>query len=114
MHFLLLIYGEETSWAKLSKTERDSIHVQYAEFGKKNAGTLKGGNALMPVHDAKTVRTREGKSSTVDGPFAETKEQLGGYYLLDAPSIGEAVAVAAKIPGASYGCVEVRPIMTFS
>jgi hypothetical protein len=114
MQFLLLIYGEETSWAKLSKTERDSIHVRYAEFGKKNAAALKGGNALMPVRDAKSVRVREGKPSTLDGPFAETKEQLGGYYLVDAPSIEHAVTIAAEIPGASHGSVEVRPVMTFS
>ncbi len=111
---MLLIYGEEANWAKLSKTERDSIHQRYGEFGKKHAAALKGGNALMPVRDAKSVIVREGKHSTLDGPFAETKEQLGGYYLLDAPNIESSLAVAAEIPAASHGCVEVRPVMTFS
>jgi hypothetical protein len=86
----------------------------YGAFGKEFAGTIKGGNALQPTSSATTVRVRDGKRLTTDGPFAETKEQLGGYYLIDAPDLDAAIAVAAKIPGARSGSIEVRPIMTFS
>jgi hypothetical protein len=87
---------------------------EYQAFGKEYGTAIKGGNALQPTPSAKTVRVREGKALATDGPFAETKEQLGGFYLVEAPSVDEAARMAAKIPAARFGCVEVRPIMTFS
>jgi hypothetical protein len=114
MQFLLLIYGEESHWNQLSDGDRGAEHQKYGAFGKEFAGSIKGGNALEPVRTAKTVRVRDGKNTVLDGPFAETKEQLGGYYLIEAKDQKEAQAIAAKIPGARYGSIEVRPIMVFS
>jgi|SRR5271154_7136978 len=114
MQYLLLIYGEEARWAKLSKPEFDSERADYGAFGKDFAKSILGGNALQPTAEAKTVRLRDGKSLATDGPFAETKEQLGGYYLVEARDAEEAIGIAAKIPAARYGCVEVRPILKFS
>ena len=111
MQFLLLIYENEQRFA----TGYDPGEFQeYKTFGEKHASAIKGGNALQPTNEAQTVRVRNGKSLTTDGPFAETKEQLGGYYLVDAPDKAAAAAIAAKIPAARFGCVEVRPIMVFS
>jgi hypothetical protein len=111
MQYLVLIYEDESRFAKgYSETE----FAEYGAFGKKYASVIKGGNALQPTPTAKTVRVREGKALTTDGPFAETKEQLGGYYLIEASSIDEAASVASGIPGARYGSIEVRPIMVFS
>lgn len=114
MQYLLLIYDNETRMTTQSKAEFEIEYGQYNAFGKENAAAIKGGNALQPTSTAKTVRVRDGKSLHSDGPFAETKEQLGGYYIVEAASIDEAAAIGAKIPGARHGCVEVRPIMTFS
>jgi hypothetical protein len=113
MQFLLMIYSEEKTWMGLSPAEHGAMLAAYGAFGKEFAGSIRGGNALQPVATAKTVTVRDGKSLTTDGPFAETKEQLGGYYLIEAGSIDEATAIASRIPGAQYGRVEVRPIMTF-
>jgi hypothetical protein len=111
MQYLLLIYDNEKRWSQgYDKGELE----QYQVFGKQHATAIKGGNALQPTSTAVTVRVRDGKTLTTDGPFAETKEQLGGYYLVEARDRNEAVAMAAKIPGARFGSVEVRPIMTFS
>ena len=114
MEYLLLIYEGEKRWKGLSKTEMDSEMAGYGAFGTEFAGAIKGGNALQPTSTATSVRVRDGKRLTTDGPFAETKEQLGGYYLVEAADLDAAIAMAAKIPGASSGTVEVRPIMTFS
>jgi hypothetical protein len=111
MQYLALIYEDETRFAK---GFAEAEFAEYGAFGKKNAAAIKGGNALQPTPTAKTIRVRDGKTLTTDGPFAETKEQLGGFYLLEAAGIDEAVAMAAGIPGARFGCVEVRPIMVFS
>jgi hypothetical protein len=113
MQYLLMIYSEEKAWIGLSQAEQGAMYAAYDAFGKQYAGAIRGGNALQPVATAKTVTVRDGKSLTTDGPFAETKEQLGGYYLVEAGSIDEAAAIASHIPGAEYGRVEVRPIMTF-
>jgi hypothetical protein len=111
MQFLLLIYENEQRFA----TGYDPGEMQeYRAFGQQHASAIKGGNALQPTNAAQTVRVRNGKSMTTDGPFAETKEQLGGFYLVEAPDQKTAVAMAAKIPAARFGCVEVRPIMVFS
>jgi hypothetical protein len=111
MQFLLLIYEAEERFATGYHSEE---FAEYGAFGQKYSGSIKNGNALQPTPSAKTVRVRNGGSKTSDGPFAETKEQLGGYYLIEAPSIDEAAKMAAEIPGARYGCIEVRPIMVFS
>jgi hypothetical protein len=111
MQYLVLIYENEARFANgFSETE----FAEYGAFGKKHATAIKGGNALQPTPTAKTVRVRDSKMLTTDGPFAETKEQLGGYYLIEAPSIDEAASIASGIPAARYGSIEVRPIMVFS
>ena len=111
MQYLLLIYDNEKRY---SQGYQDAELGEYRAFGKEFAAAIKGGHALQPTRAAATVRVRDGKPLTTDGPFAETKEQLGGYYLVEAGSRDEAIAIAAKIPGARFGSVEVRPIMTFS
>jgi hypothetical protein len=110
MQYLLLIYESEK---RFSKGYPEGEMGEYMAFGKEFADAIKGGNALQPTSTATTVRVREGKLSTTDGPFAETKEQLGGFYLVEAKDQKEAAAMAAKIPGARFGSVEVRPIMKF-
>lgn len=114
MQYLLLIYEDEKRWANPTEAETQSEMAAYYAFGKEFAGAIQGSNALQPTMTAKTVRVRNGGSMVTDGPFAETKEQLGGYYLVEADSADAALAMAAKIPGARSGCVEVRPIMKFS
>jgi hypothetical protein len=111
MEFLLLIYDNEK---RFSKGYDQNEMAGYQAFGKEFAGAIKGGNALQATGTAATVRVRDGKHLTTDGPFAETKEQLGGYYLVEAKDRDAAVAIAAKIPGAHFGSIEVRPIMKFS
>jgi hypothetical protein len=111
MQFLLLIYENEQRFS----SGYDPAELQeYRAFGEQHADAIKGGNALEPTGAAQTVRVRNGKALTTDGPFAETKEQLGGFYLVDAPDRAAAALMAGKIPAARFGCVEVRPIMTFS
>jgi hypothetical protein len=111
MQFLLLIYENEKRFA----AGYDPAEFQeYRAFGEQHASAIKGGNALQPTTEAQTVRVQNGKALTTDGPFAETKEQLGGFYLVEVPDKAAAAAMAAKIPGARFGCVEVRPVMTFS
>ena len=110
MQFLLLIYDNEKRWAQgYDPTEM----AEYGVFSKEFSSAIKGGNALQATNTAATVRVRDGKPLTTDGPFAETKEQLAGFYLVEARDRAEAVAIAAKIPGARFGSIEVRPIMTF-
>ena len=115
MQYLLLIYGDEAHWAGLSKEESDAIFDEYRTFTEAIAaqGIMQGGAALTPVSTARTVRVREGRSTVSDGPFAETREQLGGYYLLDVKDLDEAIEWAGKCPGAQTGKIELRPIMEF-
>ena len=115
MKYLCLIYDEETTLAGMSKAESDAFMGEYFAFTEdiKKSGHYLGGEALKPVHTATTVRVRKGKMSTTDGPFAETKEQLGGYYMVEARDLNEAIQIAAKIPSARTGSVEVRPIEVF-
>ena len=112
MQYLLLIYEDEKVWNTLSEAERGKIYGEYMTFTSdiKKSGHWIGGNPLQPVHTATTVRVRDGKMSTTDGPFAETREQLGGYYLVEAKDLDEATAIAARIPIARIGSIEVRPI----
>jgi hypothetical protein len=111
MQYLLLIYENEQ---RFSKGYPQSELEEYRAFGKEYANAIKGGNALQPTNSAATVRVRDRKMLSTDGPFAETKEQLGGFYLVEAPDRDEAIAMAAKIPAARFGSIEVRPIMKFS
>jgi hypothetical protein len=113
MRYLALIYEDEKVWEKMPKADAEKVFGEYFAFtdGIKKSGHLLGGEPLQPTNTATTVRVRNGKISTTDGPFAETKEQLGGYYLLEAKDLNDAIQVAAKIPGARFGSVEVRPIM---
>ena len=111
MQYLLLIYENEKRFAR---GYPEPELAEYRAFGKEFASAIKGGNALQPTDTAATVRVRNDKALTTDGPFAETKEQLGGFYLVEARDREEAAAMAAKIPGARFGSVEVRPIMKFS
>src|SRR5438445_2368663 len=107
MTYLLLIYENEKRW----EGGYDKMELaEYGVFGKEFATAIKGGHALKPTATATTVRVRDGKRLTTDGPFAETKEQLGGYYLVEAKNLDEAIGIAGKIPGARTGCIEVRPI----
>jgi hypothetical protein len=111
MQYLLLIYENEKRYEKGYDPKE---MAEYQAFGKEFSSKIKGGNALKSTGTATTVRVRDGKRLTTDGPFAETKEQLGGFYLVDAKDIDEAIHMAAKIPGARHGSIEVRPIETFS
>ena len=115
MKYLCLIYENERAWESLSKEETDAIMGDYFQFTDdiRNSGHYVGGEALQPTQTATTVRVRNGKVSTTDGPFAETKEQLGGFYLIEAKDLNDAIQVAARIPGARQGCVEVRPVIDF-
>jgi hypothetical protein len=114
MQYLLQIYNEEKNRANRDKKEQEAVLAEYRAFGKEFAKAIKGGDALQPTSAATMVRVRNGKRLTTDGPFAETKEQLGGYYLVDARDLDEAIAMAAKIPAARHGSIEVRPIQKFS
>jgi hypothetical protein len=109
--FLALIYGSDSEWAALSDEQRNAVYERYRAFGEeaRAAGQLVDGAELQPATTATTVRVRGDETVVTDGPFAETREQLGGYYVLDCDSIEEAVALAAKIPAAQHGTIEVRP-----
>jgi hypothetical protein len=113
MKYLCLIYDDEKNMAGMSKEESGAFLREYTAYtdGIRKSGHYLGGNALQPVATATSVRIRNGKLSTTDGPFAETKEQLGGYYLIEAKDLNEAIQVASKIPTARAGTIEVRPIM---
>jgi hypothetical protein len=115
MKYLCLIYDEESNWGKMPKEQADAMMGEYRAFseGIKKSGHYVGGDALQPTATATTVRVRNGKVSTTDGPFAETKEQLGGYYLINAKDLNDAIQVASRIPSARMGSIEVRPIMIF-
>jgi hypothetical protein len=115
MKYLCLIYDEEKKLGAMSKGDSDSMMSEYGAFteGIKKSGHYGAGEALQPVQTATTVRIRNGKVSTTDGPFAETKEQLGGFYLITARDLNDAIQVASKIPSARTGSIEVRPIMVF-
>ena len=117
MKYLALIYANEKEEAARGKEfEKETIDAYWAyetRLDKENPGRKLGGHALQPTVTATTLRVRDGKTLTTDGPFAETKEQLGGYYLLEAKDLDEAIRLAARIPSAKYGCVEVRPIVDF-
>jgi hypothetical protein len=112
MRYLLLIAGDETAQVAASPAEGEGMSAEYAVFVEEAAkqGVLQGGERLRPTADATTVRVQEGEVLTTDGPFAETKEQLVGYFLVDCKDLDHAIEVAARIPGARTGSIEVRPI----
>lgn len=112
MKYLCLIYEQESLWQTMPKAEGEKIMGEYYAFTEsiQKSGQLLGGNPLLPTPTATTVRVRNGQTSTTDGPFAETKEQLGGYYLIEARDLNDAILVAAKIPAARSGSIEIRPV----
>jgi hypothetical protein len=112
MQYLLMIYRNEVEFAATPPAELATMMAEYMEFTKGiiQTGQFKAGDRLKPTSTASTVRVRNGKVTTTDGPFAETREQLGGYYLIEAKNLDEAIGVAARIPGARVGSIEVRPI----
>jgi hypothetical protein len=113
MQYMLLIYGNEAAMKDATDADRDAMFRAYREYtsGLIKSGNMKAGDALQPTTTATTVRVRDGKTLTTDGPFAETREQLGGYYLVEAKDLDEATKLAARIPGAQVGSIEVRPVM---
>jgi hypothetical protein len=113
MQYLLLIYLEESRWKEVGDAEQQKIYQQYRDLvaDLQKAGKYLGGHELQPTSTATTVRLRNGKKSVTDGPFAETKEQLGGYFLVEAKDLDEAMAMAARIPSATTGSIEVRPVV---
>jgi hypothetical protein len=115
MQYLLMIYRNEADLSKLTAADRKAMTAEYMTYTQSiiQSGNFKAGDGLQPTTTATTVRVREGKTLTTDGPFAETREQLGGYYLVEARDLDEAIALASRIPGAKSGSVEVRPIMIY-
>ena len=115
MRYMLLIYGNESIAETQSQAEQAAEYEEYAAFAAlaEQRGLSPQGEALQPVATATTVRVREGKTLTTDGPFAETKEQLGGYYILNCKDLDAAIEMATKIPGVRHGSIEIRPIMEF-
>ena len=116
MQYVLLIYLSEEKWAAMAPAEVDKVMAEYGAFTESivKSGHYKGGDELQPVSTATTVRVRNGKPMITDGPFAETREQLGGFYLIEAKDLDEANAIAARIPSARDGSIEVRPIQSRS
>jgi hypothetical protein len=112
MKYLLLIYANEAGMQAATKAETDQMHAAYGAYTEamQKAGVIVGGERLRPTTSASTVRIAGGKTQVLDGPYAETKEQLGGYYMIDVPDLDAALSWAARCPGASRGAVEVRPI----
>ena len=113
MKYMLLIYDNEQDWVKLGETEQGKVYGEYMKFteGIIASGNYVAGAQLHPIATASSVRVREGKELITDGPFAETHEQLGGYYLIEAKSLDEATSIAARIPSSGFGTVEVRPVV---
>ncbi|MDB4959366.1 MAG: hypothetical protein JWO36_6935 [Myxococcales bacterium] len=115
MQYILLIYSPEKTMTDMPEADRQRLHGEYGKFTKdiRASGHFKAGDALQPTMTATTVRVREGKTAVTDGPFAETREQLGGFYLIDAKDLDEATKIAARIPSASFGSIEIRPVVVF-
>jgi hypothetical protein len=115
MQYLLLIYRNEAEQAKMDAAGLQKMRGDYGAFTQSiiQSGHFKAGDGLQPTSTATTVRVRDGKTLTTDGPFAETREQLGGYYLVEARDLDAALEIAARIPGAKVGSIEVRPVMVY-
>jgi hypothetical protein len=115
MQYLLMIYRSEAELSQMDPEERQKMSADYGVFTQSiiQSGHFKAGDGLQPTATATTVRVRDGKILATDGPFAETREQLGGYYLVEARDLDEAIGIAARIPGAKAGSIEVRPVMIY-
>jgi hypothetical protein len=115
MQYLLMIYQNEVEYAKNDAATSQKMMAEYQTFTQSivQSGNFKAGDRLQPTTTATTVRVRDGKTLTTDGPFAETREQLGGYYLVEAKDLNAAIAIAARIPSARIGSIEVRPIWVY-
>jgi hypothetical protein len=113
MQYLLLIYDDESQMKTATQGDQAAMMKEYGEFTASitRSGNMKAGDALQPSSTATTVRVRGGKTLSTDGPFAESKEQLGGYYLIEAKDLDEAIKIAARVPSARSGSIEVRPVM---
>jgi hypothetical protein len=113
MKYMLLIYDDEQFWGKITDAQKKQMMGEYMQFGEgiRASGNFQAGAQLQPTANATSVRVRDGKRLVTDGPFAETREQLGGYYLIEAKNLDEAIAIAEKIPSARQGTIEVRPVV---
>jgi hypothetical protein len=112
MQYLLMLYLNETGWSKMTRTEQEQAAAAYTSYTEAltKAGVFKGSNRLQPAANATTVRNANGKPQVLDGPYADSKEQVGGYYLLDVADLDAAISWAARCPTANHGVVEVRPV----
>ena len=112
MQYLLMLYSDESGWEKMSKAEQEQGYKAYMAYTEalKKASAWVGSNRLQPIATATTVKIANGKQQVLDGPYVDSKEQLGGYYLIEAPDLDAAIAWAARCPGASHGTIEVRPV----
>ena len=110
---MLLIYDDEQRWKSITESERQQVYGEYRKLSEQleSSGQYVAGSELQPISTATSVRIRDGKELVTDGPFAETHEQLGGYYLIEAKNLDEAISVAARIPSAKTGTIEVRPLV---
>ena len=115
MQYMCLIYDDENTWQNMPEDERNAAHAEYGTFtqARPARGPHVAGDALQPISTATSIRVRNGETLVTDGPFAETKEQLGGYYLIEAKDVDEALKVAERIPSARYGTIEVRPVVVW-
>ena len=115
MQYLLMIYRNEADLGKMDAAARKAMTAEYGAFTQSiiQSGHFKAGDGLQPTSTATTIRVRDGKTLTTDGPFAETREQLGGYYLIEAKDLDTALSIAARVPGARTGSIEVRPVMVY-
>jgi hypothetical protein len=115
MQYLCLIYDDESTWENLPEDERNTVYAEYGTFTQsiRDSGHYVSADQLQPISTATTVRIRNGETLVTDGPFAETKEQLGGYYLIEAKDVDEALKIAERIPSARYGSIEVRPVVVW-
>jgi hypothetical protein len=112
MQYLMMIYGNEAGMLAATKDQVGQMSAAYAAYTEamQKAGVIRGGERLRPTSEATTVRVKNGKTDVLDGPYADTKEQLGGFYLIDVPDLDAALSWAARCPGAATGSMEVRPI----
>ncbi len=112
MQYLLMLYANEAGWSNMTKAQQEQGYAAYTAYTEalKKAGVWVGSNRLQPINSATTVRVADGKSHVLDGPYIDSKEQLGGYYLIDVPDLDSAISWAARCPGANHGTVEVRPV----
>jgi hypothetical protein len=113
MRYLLNIYADERIWTDATPEQQTATMEAYGAFGEEAGDRIVAGEGLEPTATATTVRVRDGERLLTDGPFAETKEQLGGFYLVECENLDEAIALAARIPDAATGCVEVRPVLNY-